>query len=116
MPRTSTASGRTAARASASSFVLHQISHGSLGSAFTKVASGGGGVGRGTATAGAFREPRFAGAQNDVTFRSIFPGTGGNVRSKPAFAPTFVLIGEKDPQVQRQLAGIVRGAWERGIR
>ena len=87
-----------------------------LGSAFTKVASGGGGVGRGTATAGAFREPRFAGAQNDVTFRSIFPGTGGNVRSKPAFAPTFVLIGEKDPQVQRQLAGIVRGAWERGIR
>jgi hypothetical protein len=86
-----------------------------LGSAFTKVASGGGGVGRGTATAGAFREPRFAGAQNEVTFRSIFPGTGGNVQSKPAFAPTFVLIGEKDPQVQRQLAGIVRSAWERGI-
>ena len=57
-----------------------------LGSAFSAITSSSGGVGRGTATAGAFREPSFGFSrqQADVSHRIITMGTPPTVQPQPA--------------------------------
>jgi hypothetical protein len=85
-----------------------------LGSAFTSIASGRGGVGRGTATAGAFREPRLP-APEDFTTRQITwgPGTKG-LRPMPSIGP-FQIFGPADPVAQRAIISAVEQGIARGL-
>ena len=89
-----------------------------LGSAFTAItSSGGGGVGRGSATAGAFREPRYGFSQQheDITRQTIDMGPAPNVQPQPTLVFHNVWIGPDDPRVQREMGELVRNAVRRGI-
>lgn len=75
-----------------------------MGAALGAVANGGGG--RGTATAGAFREPR-SGTTDIVRLKFVDrPGYGSQL--SPATPIHFTVIGENDPKAQRMIGNIVQ--------
>ena len=79
-----------------------------LGAAFGAIANGGGG--RGTASAGAFREP---GGTSDIT-RLKFVERPGMARSLTPLAPAqYVFIGANDPTLQREFETIIAKASRR---
>ena len=87
-----------------------------LGGTFSKIASGGSPA-RGTAGAGAFREPRFpATATSDIVTRTVSFGTGQPM-PQPAIAVSIgPIIGANDPIAQRAIMKLVQNAQHRGIR
>jgi TP901 family phage tail tape measure protein len=89
-----------------------------LGSAFTSISSSsGGGVGRGTATAGAFREPSygFSQQQSDVSRRTISMGAPPAVQPQQPINFFNTIIGPDDPIAQRQITELVVKAQRRGL-
>ena len=88
-----------------------------LGSAFSSISSGGGGVGRGTATAGAFREPSYGFSQQmtDATRQTVNMGSATTVQPQPTVNYYNTIIGPDDPSAQRQITELLVKAQRRGL-
>ncbi|KKM81619.1 hypothetical protein LCGC14_1327990, partial [marine sediment metagenome] len=88
-----------------------------LGSAFSSIVSSSGGAARGTATAGAFREPNFGFAQQqaNVSRQTISMGSAPTVQPQPAVNNFITVIGPDDPTAQRQLTELLVKAQRRGL-
>lgn len=88
-----------------------------LGSAFSAIVSGSGGAGRGTATAGAFREPSYGFNQqmSDVTRQTINMGPAPNIQAQPSVTYNNTIIGPDDPTAQRQITELLVKAQRRGL-
>jgi len=86
-----------------------------LGSAFSAISSGGGGVSRGTAAAGAFREPSFGPQMADVSRQTINMGAAPTIQPQPSVVFQNTIIGPDDPTAQRQLTDLLVKAQRRGL-
>ena len=88
-----------------------------LGSAFSSIVSSGGGAGRGTATAGAFREPNFGFAQQqaDISRTTISMGSSPTVQPRPAVNNYFTIIGPDDATAQRGIITLINKGLRRGL-
>lgn len=84
-----------------------------LGSAFSSIASG---AGRGTAQAGAFREPRVAPIEDATTRQVTFGTSSGQLATAGGpLIGNLTIIGPDDPRVQRDLMRLIGKARARGI-